>query len=69
VIDPPFIVQDVWKKYAETAELLLKPGNDENGVPLGKVVLTTVIENADLLKEILGASPTAFQPSIPNLVY
>jgi hypothetical protein len=69
VIDPPFIVHDVWRKYAETAKLLLRPGVDENGVPLGKVVLTTVIENAELLKEILGATPTTFQPSIPNLVY
>ncbi len=69
VIDPPFIVEDVWRKYAETAKLLLKPGNDENGVPYGKCVCTTIFENAELLKEILDIAPTAFQPSIPNLVY
>lgn len=69
VIDPPFIVHDVWRKYAETAKLLLRPGVDENGVPLGKVVCTTVIENAEVLNEILGVTPTVFQPAIPNLVY
>jgi EEF1A lysine methyltransferase 1 len=69
VIDPPFIVEDVWRKYAESASLLLRPGNDENGVPLGKLVCTTILENASLLKDILGIEPTAFQPSIPNLVY
>mgnify|MGYP002833687592 CR=1 FL=1 len=69
VIDPPFIVSEVWMKYAETSKLLLKEGKDDKGVPLGKAVMTTVIENAVLLKEQLGGEPTAFQPSIPNLVY
>ena len=69
VIDPPFIVEDVWRKYAETAKLLLRPGNDENGVPLGKVVCTTILENAALLEDILGVKSTNFQPLIPNLVY
>ena len=69
VIDPPFIVEDVWRKYAETAKLLLKSGNDEDDIPYGKAVCTTINENIPLLKEILGVDPTAFQPSIPNLVY
>lgn len=25
VVDPPFITEDVWKKYATTIKLLLKP--------------------------------------------
>lgn len=61
VIDPPFITHEVWEKYATTAKLLLKPG--------GKVVGTTVFENSDVLNKLLGLSSTAFQPSIPNLVY
>eukprot|EP01038_Epipyxis_sp_PR26KG_P004828 gene4828-6766_t len=61
VVDPPFITKEVWEKYATTSCLLLKPQ--------GKVILTTVIENADLLKDLLQAKPTAFLPSIPNLVY
>ena len=40
VIDPPFIVADVWMKYIETSKLLLKVGNDANGSPMGKVVMT-----------------------------
>ena len=69
VVDPPFIVSEVWMKYVETMKLLLKSGTDSNGIPLGKAVMTTVIENAQLLKEHLNSEPRAFQPSIPNLVY
>jgi hypothetical protein len=69
VIDPPFIVADVWMKYIETSKLLLKVGNDANGSPLGKVVMTTVAENSALLLEHLGGVSAVFQPSIPNLVY
>jgi len=61
VIDPPFITEEVWAKYAATAKLLLSPG--------GKIILTTVAENKEMLKEMLGVAPCAFQPSIPHLVY
>lgn len=30
---------------------------------------TTIAENAQLLAELFGAVPSAFQPSIPHLVY
>ena len=71
VVDPPFIVREVWEKYAVTCKLLLKEGHDENGVPLGRMLLTTVNENHAMLQEILGKEVmmTAFMPSIPNLVY
>jgi hypothetical protein len=36
---------------------------------LGKAILTTIEENKNLLFELFQARPTAFQPSIPNLVY
>mmetsp|Transcript_33517 Transcript_33517/g.92583 ORF Transcript_33517/g.92583 Transcript_33517/m.92583 type:complete len:191 (+) Transcript_33517:52-624(+) len=62
LVDPPFITADVWQKYAVTTKLLLRN-------PDGKVILTTVLENADLLHELLGASPTAFKSLCPNLVY
>lgn len=58
VVDPPFITHEVWKQYAITSKLLLKQGSAEDGSPLGKCILTTVLENADLLKEILGAKAT-----------
>eukprot|EP01052_Picozoa_sp_SAG31_P007388 SAG31_NODE_352_length_17229_cov_9.658669_13_plen_166_part_00 len=38
VIDPPYIEQEVWKNYAQTARFLLAEG--------GSVIGTTVIENA-----------------------
>lgn len=62
VIDPPFITREVWDKYAQTAKALAV--SDE---PLA--IATTVIENAPFMKELFGATPTEFQPSIPNLVY
>lgn len=61
VIDPPFITEEVWAKYATTAKLLLAPG--------GKIILTTVAENKDMLAGMLGVAPCVFQPSIPHLVY
>lgn len=62
VIDPPFITEEVWRAYADAARALLRADG-------GALVLTTVAENADLLRTLFGARRTAFQPSIPNLVY
>jgi 16S rRNA G966 N2-methylase RsmD len=31
VIDPPFITEDVWRQYAVTAQLLLKPDGECHG--------------------------------------
>ena len=62
VIDPPSITADVWRQYIDTARHLLTPSG-------GLVVLTTVIENAPMLEEALGARPNTFLPSIPNLPY
>ncbi|CAE7837205.1 EEF1AKMT1 [Symbiodinium sp. KB8] len=33
------------------------------------VIATTIHENAEFMGELLGVQPTAWQPSIPNLVY
>ena len=61
VIDPPFITQEVWEKFALTCNIVLKPK--------GKIILTTVAENEKLLHRLLGVTPTRFKPSIPHLVY
>ena len=61
VVDPPFITREVWTKYAETARLLVAPG--------GKLLCTTIAENAPMLEELLGVKPNKFLPSIPHLVY
>ncbi|KAL3692396.1 hypothetical protein R1sor_006047 [Riccia sorocarpa] len=61
VIDPPFVTHEVWAKYAETALLLLSNG--------GKIILSTIRENAEILKRLLQVEPQVFQPSIPHLVY
>ncbi|CAD7702838.1 unnamed protein product [Ostreobium quekettii] len=62
VVDPPFVSGEVWAKYIETSRLLLAPQG-------GRVVLSTISENAGMLREALGAKPCLFKPSIPTLVY
>ncbi|KAH8965605.1 hypothetical protein BDL97_04G126500 [Sphagnum fallax] len=61
VIDPPFITPQVWAKYAQAALLLLSEG--------GKIILSTIEENAEMLKGLLEVEPQLFAPSIPHLVY
>lgn len=61
VIDPPFITREVWQKYAVTARLLLKEE--------GRLILSSIVENAAMLNELLGVFPVAFKPSIPHLIY
>ncbi|EQC30551.1 hypothetical protein SDRG_11611 [Saprolegnia diclina VS20] len=61
VIDPPFITEHVWTKYAETATHLLAPG--------GKILLTTIAENEAMIQRLLGCRLRRFRPSIPHLVY
>lgn len=69
VIDPPFIVTEVWELYAKAARLLLVEGTDDDGVPLGKILGTTIGEHKEFLSDLCGLKAQAFQPSIPNLIY
>jgi hypothetical protein len=85
VIDPPFITEEVWRAYADTAKLLLPesssgslPSSPSASSPVrfarlaktrGLFIGTSVIENADLMRELFDAHATPFMPSIPNLVY
>lgn len=61
VIDPPFITLEVWQKYAQAAHLLAAPNC--------KLLLSTIQENATMLKELLQVEPVTFLPSLPHLVY
>lgn len=63
VVDPPFITQAVWESYSITSKLLMKKGNNQDGSPSGKVILTTLQENAGFLKDLLGAKPTVSKPA------
>lgn len=60
-IDPPFITEDVWEKYAELTKRILAPG--------GKIMMTTIFENEELMEKLLGCHRARFRPSIPNLIY
>jgi len=61
VVDPPFITRDAYEKYATSVKLLLAEG--------GKVIVSTIDENAAMLEEMMQLKLQKFQPSIPNLVY
>ena len=63
IIDPPFITEEVWRLYSQTARVLLAPEGP------GRVLATTIAENAPLMLELFGAKPQRWQPSIPHLVY
>ncbi|CAM9611944.1 unnamed protein product [Sphacelaria rigidula] len=63
VVDPPFITKEVWERYAVATELLLRKEGAR------RVLCSTIGENAHFMEELLGATPRAFKPSIPNLVY
>lgn len=60
--DPPFITTAALTQYATTMRLLLAPG--------GRLLLSTVRENAELVRGLLGLGPPLrYLPSIPHLVY
>jgi len=70
VIDPPFITESVWRKYAVSAISLLKFDPKEQSQN-AKVLATSVGENLSLMKELFGPDmrAAAYLPSIPKLVY
>lgn len=78
VIDPPFIVEDVWRKYAVSAKILLRGGGTsadaadqaEGAVARrGHAICTTVAENLPLMQELFpGARRMKFQPRLVLLL-
>ena len=63
MIDPPFITDDVWQLYVQTAQLLL------TRAPTPRILLSTIPENLPLLSPLLGVHLCRFRPSIPHLPY
>ena len=63
VVDPPFITEEVWSKYAATVKLIAAKG--------AKVLFTSVIENHQMLEERceMQLYVPPFQPNIPHLTY
>lgn len=37
--------------------------------PACRILVSTIVENQEMMKELLDVEPQKFQPSIPNLVY
>lgn len=68
MIDPPFITEEVWSKYAVTIKKIIQ--KDENGNMKGKILLSSIDENEKMLINLgLGVTKRTYRPSIPNLVY
>jgi methylase of polypeptide subunit release factors len=61
VADPPYVTKETWEKYRLTIEYLLAPG--------GKILLSTLEDNADFILELTGCTKQTFKPYIPNLIY
>ena len=61
VIDPPFITEEAWSKFAAFGKYL---ANEKC-----KFLVTSIAENADNLKKFLGVDMKEIKPSIPHLVY
>ena len=66
IIDPPFIDEEPWTKFANFAKLLAKKENEEIKA---KIILCSIEENKEILKKLLGVEIKHHQPSIPNLIY
>ena len=61
VIDPPFITEEAWSKFAAFGKYL---ANEKC-----KFLVSSIAENAQNLKKFLGVDMKEFKPSIPHLVY
>ena len=61
VIDPPFITEEAWSKFAAFGKYL---ANEKC-----KFLVSSIAENAENLKKFLGVDMKEFKPSIPHLVY
>ena len=62
IIDPPFITEEAWSKFAEFAKYL----SNENGC---KIIACSISENKEKLEKLLNLKIKKYQPSIPHLVY
>jgi len=61
VIDPPFITEEAWSKFAAFAKYL---ASDKC-----KILVSSIAENDEKLKRLLNLDIKSFKPSIPHLVY
>jgi hypothetical protein len=70
VIDPPFITEQVWSKYADFAKVISKKSDkNEECAPIAKILASSIAENKNMLKSLLDLDIKPYQPSIPHLVY
>jgi len=69
LIDPPFIDEEPWTKFAKFASIIAKK-DDENKIDKEtKILLSSISENKVLVKNLLEVEMRNYQPSIPNLIY
>lgn len=66
LIDPPYINEPSWTKFAEFARIISKK---ENEIIKAKILTCSIAENQEILKKLLDLKMQKYQPSIPHLVY
>ncbi len=62
IVDPPYINEPSWTKFAEFVKLISKEENV-------KILTCSIAENSSMLEKLLNLKIKKFQPSIPHLVY
>lgn len=68
VVDPPYINEPSWTKFAEFVKLIAKKSVEGNNIS-AKILTCSIAENTELLKKLLNLDMKKYQPSIPHLVY
>jgi EEF1A lysine methyltransferase 1 len=69
IIDPPYINEPSWTKFAEFARIICKKDKDDNSKIQAKILTCSIAENKEILKKLLDLNMQKYQPSIPHLVY
>ena len=61
MLDPPYVTREVWVLYAQAIKVLLQPQ--------GRLLLSTLDDNAGFILELTHSHMNAFRPYIPSLIY
>jgi len=69
LVDPPFINEEAWTKYANFIKKISKKNEGDNTLLDCKIMASSIAENQEILSRLLDLKMRTFQPSIPHLVY
>ncbi len=69
LVDPPFINEEAWTKYANFIKKISKKNEEDNTILDCKILASSIAENQEILSRLLNLKMRIYQPSIPHLVY